>query len=131
MQARFIEDGGGYSTINRGGGVIPSYSHHNTYDYTTRLQTTSFNPDGSVVPSLARSYSDLSRHQVKHDIIKGNGLDGGFYESVDNETLDIEEVYDKVDLANTLEQAKGMDTLKREFAENPLYEKIAPQTSTT
>lgn len=123
MQSRFIDDGGEYSTIQRTGGAVPPHGHLNLYDYNTRLQTTSFNPGGSVVPSLARSFSDLSTRQVKHDL-KGNGIDSDFYEPVCDETLNIEEVYDKVDLATVVEPTKGPDTLKREFAENPLYEKL-------
>ena len=139
VNTRFIDPQAGqqYSSLSHTSTpVLDRRVHPNDYQETTLDNSVStFNPDGNVLPTLGRSYSDLKRHYVQSPYAEigeatvGNGKlqQDDFYEKVydDGYHFDVEEVYDKV---QRLSMGDCEDnTLESAVADNPLYEKVADE----
>lgn len=110
-------------------------SHQNDYQETNILETSTFNPEGNVLPTLGRTFSDLKRHYVQSPyaeigetaVVNGKCHQDEFYEKVydDGYHFDVEEVYDKVQRLSP-DDFEGT-SLERSVADNPLYEKVNDQ----
>ena len=117
----------------------------------SNLRQSTFNPEGDVIPMLGRSYSTLTRNQVKPlavDNPQSHQLEDGFYDKVyDDNTMsttmathDVEEVYDDPTAVTNTEQVYdfvsndsiGKDPSEDSFetgsdesaAANPLYDNL-------
>lgn len=135
LHSHFIEQDQQYSSLSRTNTPLRDQQsrrvHPNDYQETT-LETSTFNPDGNVLPTLGRSFSDLKRHYVQSPYAEigeatvGNGKhhQDEFYEKVydDGYHFDVEEVYDKVQRLSTSDVEDT--SLERAVADNPLYEKV-------
>ena len=98
------------------------------------METSTFNPEGNVLPTLGRSFSDKRRHQIQSPYAEigevtatANGKlhQDEFYEKVyeDGYHFDVEEVYDTTQGFSTDGDVDETST-DDSFTDNPLYEKV-------
>lgn len=134
LPSHFIDPDQAYSSLTHSGTPLQDTRrsqrrHQNNYEEGAVLETSTFNPQGNVLPTLGRTFSDRRQHRIQSPYAEvgeptvGNGkmAHDEFYEKVydDGYHFDVEEVYDKAQ-----ELPVEYETMEKVLAENPLYEKV-------
>ena len=136
LPSHFIEPNQAYSSLSHPGTPLQENRrsqrrHQNNYEEANVVETSTFNPQSNVLPTLVRTLSDRRRHVVQSPtpyaevgkVLAGKGIpqQEEFYEKVydDGYHFDVEEVYDKVHKMPLDDWSAG-----NAATENPLYEKV-------
>lgn len=133
LPSHFLEPDQAYSSLTHSSTPLQdtrrSRRHHqNDYQESNVLETSTFNPEGNVLPTLGRTLSDRKQHRLQSpyaevgEVGNGKAQQDEFYEKIydDGYHFDVEEVYDK---AQELPEAE-YEAMEKVLAENPLYAKV-------